>query len=165
MLQLERFSFPTGGRLVLGSDGGPSGIGSMRQVDHKAMLDRWFVHKDPDEDPVHVEILPTSDPKAYYTTMLDVQPEEQNAFAKGAAMLLRQLISWIPKPDESHPFVLAHPDFDIQNLIVPKDGDLQGIIEWACIVAVPRTIGNERYPGWLTHDWDLTRLCTDIKSP
>ncbi|KAI0474369.1 hypothetical protein F4859DRAFT_482890 [Xylaria cf. heliscus] len=48
----------------------------------------------------------------------------------------------------------SHPDFDIQNFIVSEDGDLQGIIDWDGVAAVPRTIGNARYPGWLTRDWD-----------
>lgn len=55
MVQLDRFSFQTGGRLLFGSDGNPSDIGPMRRVDHKAMLDRWFVHKDPDDDPIYIE--------------------------------------------------------------------------------------------------------------
>lgn len=153
MVQLDKFSFPTGGRLVFGSDGSPSGMGPMRQVDHKAMLDRWFVHKDADDDPIYVEFAPTSDPKAFYTFMLDAHPE-QKSISKGVAMLLRQLISWIPEPDEMDPFVLAHPDFDIQNFIVSENGDLRGIIDWDGVAAVPRTLGNKRYPGWLTRDWD-----------
>jgi len=146
MVQLERFSFPTGGRLLFGSDGSLSGIGPMRQVDHKAMLDRWLVHKDPDDDLIDAELAPTSDPKAYSTSMLDRHPE-QSSVSKGLEMLLRQLIGWIPEPDEMDPFVLAHPDIDIQNFIVSENGDLRGLIDWDGVVAVPRTVGNKRYPG------------------
>ncbi|GAB1312102.1 hypothetical protein MFIFM68171_02312 [Madurella fahalii] len=153
MVQLDRFSFRTGGRLLFGSDGNPSGIGPMRLVNHKAMLDRWFVLQDLDSDPIYVECAATSDLKAYYTFMLGIHPE-QNSVSKGVAMILRQLISWIPEPDEMDPFVLAHPDFDIQNFIVSEDGGLRGLIDWDGVVAMPRTLGNERYPGWLTRDWD-----------
>ncbi|KAJ5931518.1 hypothetical protein N7516_006007 [Penicillium verrucosum] len=153
MVQLDRFSFRTGGRLLFGDDGNPSHIGSMRRVDHKAMLDRWFVHKDPDDDPIYIECAASSDPKAYYTFMLDMHPEQNNV-PRGLAMLLRQLISWISQPSSMDPFVLAHPDFDIQNFIVSEDGELRGVIDWDGIAAVPRTLGNERYPGWLTRDWD-----------
>ncbi|BCR90904.1 uncharacterized protein ACHE_60790A [Aspergillus chevalieri] len=52
------------------------------------------------------------------------------------------------------PFVLAHPDFGIQNFIVSEEDELQGIIDWDGFAAVPRTLGNEGYPGWLTRDWD-----------
>ncbi|KAK1769115.1 hypothetical protein QBC33DRAFT_532301 [Phialemonium atrogriseum] len=152
MVQLDRFSFRTGGCLLFGSDGTPSGIGPMRQADYKAMLDRWFVHKDPDDDPVYVECAASSDPKAYFTLMLDRYPE-QNPVPKGVAMLLRRLISWIPEPVGMDPFVLAHPDFDIQNVIVSEEGEL-GLIDWDGVAAVPRSLGNERYPGWLTRDWD-----------
>lgn len=153
MVQLGKFAFRTGGRLLFGSDGNPSGVGPMRQVDHRAMLDRWFVHQDPDDDPIYVECPASSDPKAYYTVMLDMHPEEEPVH-KGLVMLLRQLISWIPEPGEIDPFVLAHPDFDIQNFIVSDDGSLVGIIDWDGVAAVPRTLGNEKYPGWLTRDWD-----------
>ncbi|KAF3021373.1 hypothetical protein E8E15_009211 [Penicillium rubens] len=153
MVQLDRFSFRTGGRLLFGNDSNPSHIGSMRRVDHKAMLDRWFVHKDPDDDPIYIECAASSDPKAYYTFMLDIHPE-RNKVPRGLAMLLRQLISWISEPSSIDPFVLAHPDFDIQNFIVSEEGELRGIIDWDGIAAVPRTLGNERYPGWLTRDWD-----------
>lgn len=153
MVQLDRFSFRTGGCLLFGSDGTPSGIGPMRQADHMAMLDRWFVHKDPDDDPIYVECAASSDPKAYYTLMLDRYPE-QNPVPKGLAMLLRRLISWIPEPVGMDPFVLAHPDFDIQNVIVSEEGELLGLIDWHGVAAVPRSLGNERYPGWLTRDWD-----------
>ncbi len=78
---------------------------------------------------------------------------EENPILKGA-VLLRQLISCIPEPDGMEPFVLAHPDFDIQNFIVSEDGELRGVIDWDGIAAMPRTLGNERYSGWLTRHWD-----------
>lgn len=153
MIQLGKFSFQTGGRLLFGADGKPSGIGSMRQVDHKAMLDRWFIYKDPDDDPIYVECPASEDWRRHYTIMLDLHPE-QNPVPRGLNKLLRHLISLIPEPKNMDGFVLAHPDFDIQNFIVSEEGELQGIIDWDGAAAVPRTLGNERYPGWLTRDWD-----------
>lgn len=153
MVQLDRFSFQNGDSPLFGSDGNLLGVGPMRRVDQKAMLDRWFVHNDPDNDPIYVECLASNDPKSHYTIMLDMYPEE-NLIPKGVSMLLRQLIGWIPEPTGTDPFVLAHPDFDIQNFIVSEEGELQGIIDWDGVAAVPRTLGNERYPGWLTRDWD-----------
>lgn len=153
MAQLEKLTFQTGGQPIFGSDGNVSDIGPMRRVDHKAMFDRWFVHKDPDDDPMYIECAASSDPKAYYTVMLDAHPEE-DPILKGIAMTLRELISWIPEPSGMSPFVLAHPDFDIQNFIVSEDGELQGIIDWDGVAAMPRSRGNEGYPGWLTRDWD-----------
>lgn len=69
-------------------------------------------------------------------------------------MLLRQLNSWVPDPSTMDLFVLAHPDFDIQNFVVSEEGELRGVIDWDRVVAVPRTLGNESCLGWLTRDWD-----------
>ncbi|KAI1752812.1 hypothetical protein F4782DRAFT_115916 [Xylaria castorea] len=154
MIQLGSFSFRTSGSLIFASDGSPLvGTGPVRRVDQKAILDRWFVHQDPADDPIYASYAASSDPKAYYTFMVDLHPEEKS-FQKGLVTLLRQLISWIPEPSGTDRFVLAHPDFDIQNFIVSEDGDLRGIIDWDGAAAVPRTIGHARYPGWLTRDWD-----------
>ncbi|RDW93815.1 phosphotransferase family protein [Aspergillus mulundensis] len=153
MAQLEKFSFQTGGSLVFGSDGSPSGIGPMRRVDQKAMIDRWFVHQNPDDDLIHLQCGAFSSPKKYYTHMLDVHPEEY-PIPKGIAILLRHFISWVPEPGDTDPFVLAHPDYNIQNFMVSEDGGLQGIIDWDGVAAVPCSLGNESYPGWLTRDWD-----------
>ncbi|KAI1370436.1 hypothetical protein F4677DRAFT_438371 [Hypoxylon crocopeplum] len=153
MIQLDHFAFPTGGALVFGKDEKVSGIGPVRRIDQKAMLDRWFVHDDPDDDPIYVECAAYVDPKKHYTLMLDMHPE-QNLVPRGIEMLLRQLINWIPEPDGAARFVLSHPDFDIQNFIVSDNGELQVIIDWDGVAATPRTLGNERYPGWLTRDWD-----------
>ncbi|KAL4931266.1 uncharacterized protein BDV17DRAFT_288814 [Aspergillus undulatus] len=116
MAQLGQFSFRAGGQLIFDDDGQPSNIGPIRRLDNKAMLDQWFIHKDPVDDPIYIEYPASSDSEAYYTVMLDEHPE-QKPIPKGLAMPLRQLISWIPEPDDTDPFVLAHPDFDIQNFL------------------------------------------------
>ncbi|KAK4134200.1 hypothetical protein BT67DRAFT_442102 [Trichocladium antarcticum] len=51
-------------------------------------------------------------------------------------------------------FAKTHPDFDIQNLLVSREGDLVGIIDWDGVGAWPKSLGNLRYPGWLTRDWN-----------
>jgi hypothetical protein len=33
--------------------------------------------------------------------------------------------------------VLAHPDFDIQNVIVSEEGELRGLIDWDGVAALP----------------------------
>ncbi|KAI0517611.1 hypothetical protein F5B22DRAFT_603507 [Xylaria bambusicola] len=153
MIQLGKFSFPTSGSLVFANDGSPSGTGQTRRVDHTAGLDRMFIHGDPADDPIYANHAAFSDPKSYYTFMLNLHPT-QNSYQQGINAILLQLISWIPEPNRSDRFVLTHPDFDIQNFIVSEDGELQGIIDWDGVVAVPHTIGNMRYPAWLTCDWD-----------
>ncbi|KAJ5909258.1 hypothetical protein N7495_001940 [Penicillium taxi] len=118
------------------------------------MLDRWFIHEDPDDNPIYVKYVVPNDLKAYYTMMLDLHAEEeQHPIPKGSMMLLRLLISWIPKPDLD-PFVITHPDFDIQNFRVSEEGELRSAIDWDGVATMPRTLSNQRYPGWLKRDWD-----------
>lgn len=154
MVQLGKFSSHTGGQPHFSKQGGEiSAVGSFRQLDHKAMIDRWIVHGDPAEDPIYVELEPYADQKGYYTAMLDLHTEDQRVL-RGLEHLLRQFIDWVPDTLGPDPFVLSHPDFDIENFIVSENGDLMGIIGWDGVAFKPRSIGNERYPGWLTRDWN-----------
>jgi hypothetical protein len=96
--------------------------------------------------------------------MLDLHPElKARPFLWGMAVLLRELVSWVPEPKGDKGFVLAHPDFDIQNVIVWEEGELRGLIDWDGVAALPRSLGNERYPGWLTRD--LVQPSTAIRNP
>lgn len=61
-------------------------------------------------------------------------------------------------------FVLAHPDFDLQNILVAEDGTLRGLIDWDGVAVLPRLIGNERYPAWLTSDWTSSSRRTEEQS-
>ena len=58
------------------------------------------------------------------------------------------------KASEFETFVLAHPDFDSQNVLVSEDGTLIALIDWDNVQTVPRCIGYTRYPAWITRDWD-----------
>ncbi|KAF7552709.1 hypothetical protein G7Z17_g4120 [Cylindrodendrum hubeiense] len=153
MVQLEPYSFETGGSPLFDLDGFSVGVGPMRQLDQQAMLDRRCIHEDASCDPLYAEKAPISDPEKFYTFLLNLHAKSNPSNA-GENALLNQMISWIPEPNSLKPFVLAHPDFDVQNILVSEDGQIEGIIDWDGVVAVPRSIGNERYPGWLTRDWD-----------
>jgi aminoglycoside phosphotransferase (APT) family kinase protein len=52
------------------------------------------------------------------------------------------------------PFVLFHPDFDSQNVLVGEDGTITGIIDWDNVYTGPRQGAAAAYPSWLTVDWD-----------
>jgi hypothetical protein len=121
----------------------------MRELDQKAMLDRCFMDEDPDDDPLYevCSVGPFSDPKAYYTCILDLHPEPKSRpFLRAMAVLLREPVGWVPEPEGDKGLVLAHPDFDIQNVIVSEEGELRGLIDWDGVAALPRSLGNERYP-------------------
>ena len=52
------------------------------------------------------------------------------------------------------PFVLSHPDFDSQNVLVDDDGTITGMIDWDNVDIRPRQGAAAAYPMWLTVDWD-----------
>ena len=99
---------------------------------------------------------PSSTPSAYVTAPLDRRNTE-HPFQKGVDGLLRTLICWIPDPFAASAhgrFVLRHPDLNMQNIMVSEDGTVVGIIDWDGVAAVPRVLGNECYPMFLTRDWN-----------
>ncbi|CAH0043427.1 unnamed protein product [Clonostachys solani] len=153
MSQLGKFSFDSSGFVKFDEEGNPSGVGRSRCLDHQQMLDRWQIHEDDSEDPIYVEVPAFEDPQQQYNFFLDLHPRTK-PFARGVSLLLKELIKCIPEPINDKPFVLAHPDFDIQNFLVSEDGQLLGIIDWDGVCCSARSYGNEAYPGWLTRDWD-----------
>lgn len=50
-------------------------------------------------------------------------------------------------------FVLMQSDFNPQNILVDKSGNVTGIIDWDCLEAVPRQIGWCSTPHFLQRDW------------
>ncbi|KAF3001623.1 hypothetical protein E8E14_007760 [Neopestalotiopsis sp. 37M] len=153
MSQLGNFSYGCSGSLEFHEDMQPTAGAATRCIDNQAELDRWFVHHDPSEHPIYVDWPASTDPKKHYTFLMDLHPDRTSPPC-GVKILLRLLIDWFPEPSGMNPFVLEHPDFGFQNVIVADNGELLGIIDWDGVAAVPRSIGNERYPSWLTRDWD-----------
>ncbi|KAE8149471.1 kinase-like domain-containing protein [Aspergillus avenaceus] len=151
MAQLNRFSFNQGGSLVFDDRGCLEGVGPLRQVDRVAMLERYG---DNDDSTVYLETGPFSHPEEYYTALLGCQCRPETSLDVGMLKLLRTLISWIPERDGENAFVLAHADYNFQNVLVSEDGALQAIIDWDGVGAVPRSVGCERLPSWLTCDWN-----------
>ena len=60
-------------------------------------------------------------------------------------------------------FVLAHPDLDVQNVLVGEDGTLRGLIDWDGVASVPREVGCAQYPLWLMRDWVPYNYLYDIQ--
>ncbi|KAF2099026.1 hypothetical protein NA57DRAFT_56654 [Rhizodiscina lignyota] len=54
---------------------------------------------------------------------------------------------------EPEHFVIAPPDFDQQNIIVDKLGNITGLIDWDVVKTVPRFKGWAALPRWLQQDW------------
>ncbi|EPE08405.1 serine threonine protein kinase [Ophiostoma piceae UAMH 11346] len=116
--------------------------------------------RSPDDDSTDTLLYytwgPSSTPSAYITAPLDRRSPD-HPFQKGVDALIRKLIFWIPDPftaREHGQFVLRHPDLNMQNIIVSDDGTVVGIIDWDGVAAVPRCLGSECYPMFLTRDWN-----------
>ena len=163
MVQLSKFSFDRGGSVQFDSQGRPSGIGPYREVDNHAMLagldkdEEEVADGDDDDDGelIYRQYGPSDSTQSFFSERLTKIPEPDIDMQKLDLALLKFFVDLVPEPkSDVKPFVLAHPDFDIRNFIVSQDGELKAIIDWDGVATVPRALGNERYPGWLTRDWD-----------
>ncbi|KAI4181716.1 MAG: hypothetical protein LQ346_006717 [Caloplaca aetnensis] len=152
IVKLNTFTFPKAGALHYNHTARAFEIGPYRKVDHWA---------DPANGIRYSQQGPFENPKDYFLTSLD-QKDLTNILhtRQGQYKLLRLFIEWFFQAtslsEDLSGFVLTHPDFALQNIIVGKDGSLRGFVDWDGVVAVPRCIGCEEYPLWLTSDWDPT---------
>lgn len=156
MVQLNAFTFPKAGALEYNHGGKELNVGPYSKVDHYAARDRMISGLDRMTN--YSQHGPFADPKDYFLTSLNADnPARFSCRLQGMRKLLRLFIHWLfQATSEDSEFVLAHPDFDLQNILVGKDGSLRGFVDWDGVVAVPRCIGCEGYPLWLTSDWDPT---------
>ncbi|KAL6722032.1 hypothetical protein ACLMJK_001137 [Lecanora helva] len=166
MAQLSQFTFDRCGSLRFGADNEPV-IDAARIVDVLAMLDRSKQKKNPnghedDDGDIFCSKGPLVDPMAALFFMLDREkPAKMSNRNKGARKLLRLFAEWAYdhiglKDLGDQQFSLAHPDLDLQNLLVKDDGTLCAIIDWDGVAAVPQSVGSLCYPKWLMRDWEPT---------
>ena len=147
-IQLNRLQFSRAGSPVFSEDGsniveiGPS----RRRIGQ-------------DEDKI-CEWGPWADTRSYLRRSLD-RDLPTYMLGRASYKLLDLFIDWLvastssTSSSPSQTFVLCHPDFNPLNILVSEvDGSLQAIIDWNGTESVPRILGNEGYPLWLTRDWD-----------
>lgn len=162
MAQLNCFMLDYGGSLVFDSEGEAIGVAGAKISDANAM---WYSNDKTDDDDVFCEKGPFTDPKSALLFMLDRRPSipENDVYLKGIDVLLRTFIEWGYEGGGRGPrFVLTHPDFDIQNILVAEDGTLRGLIDWDGVAAVPREVGCASFPLWLMHDYIETQYDYDV---
>ncbi|KAL8649349.1 MAG: hypothetical protein Q9210_004458 [Variospora velana] len=157
MVKLSVFNFPKVGALQFDSDGKVVSVGPYRKVDHFAPYHRKKLGQD--SVTTFSQHGPFTDPRDYFLTSLDREDASKSSCElQGQRKLLRLFIDWFFQAastlDDTSGFVLTHPDFNIQNMLVSKDGTLRTLIDWDGVVVVPRCLGFEEYPLWLTRDWD-----------
>jgi len=169
LFQLGKFKFDKCGVLNFKDNGdGPISIGPL-DMEVETKLQECSVGLVP---PKFCEIGPFLDTKSYLLRLLDLHPFDGPTM--NLRRILRQFINWIPEsianaqlgPNGSR-FVLCHPDFGLQNIMISNDDDCRilGIIDWDGVATSPLCLGNERYPHWLTRDWDPLMYQYDHENP
>ena len=166
MLQMDKFTFSQSGAPVFSHNNALLSIGPAKVYDSHAMLaklDRCSESKTGgDMSAAFCGMGPFSDFKSFMLYHLDLRKDPEaakdpKAYKLGIDMLLRLFVDWLPSDYDSDykpPFVLTHPDLGFQNVLVSEEGHLLSLIDWDGVSSVPRCLGNERYPSWLTRDWD-----------
>ncbi|KAL8932710.1 MAG: hypothetical protein Q9216_006718 [Gyalolechia sp. 2 TL-2023] len=154
MVQLSSFTFSQAGALQYNIHDKTMDVGAYRKVDHFAEYDR--MKSGLESITVFSQQGPFFDPKDYFLTSLDKENTAGLSHRhQGQRKLLRLFIKWFfEATSEDSGFVLTHPDFNLQNILVGEDGSLRGFVDWDGVVAVPQCVGPEEYPLWLTSDWD-----------
>ncbi|KAI4268320.1 MAG: hypothetical protein LQ337_007911 [Flavoplaca oasis] len=155
MVQLNSFTFTKVGAVHYNAITKQMDVGPYKKVDYYAENKR--PSSVDDDETTFVEQGPFRDPKQYFLASLDNENNtELPHMVQGERKLLRLFIDWFfqATSDDNSDFVLMHPDFNLQNVLVGKDGSLKGLVDWDGVAAVPRCIGPETLPLWLTPDWD-----------
>ena len=144
MVQLNLLTSPKGGSLQFDAEGNLVTVGPAKIVDSVAMYDRFEAYDDDGsaekgdepEDDIFCDKGPSDDTLSSLLFMLDRRGvrRRDSSFDRGVRQALRM---FIPKVVERMQFdgdqyVLAHPDFNMQNLLVEDDGTLVGIIDCKC---------------------------------
>lgn len=165
MVQLNDFVYNQAGPLKFDDEGNTVGVDAIT-VDDMCVpgFDKTFWSK----------VGPFTEAKSYLRRFIDCRHQPGSNISDGRPMtkscqgiyeLLRLFLDWIPmvSHEEGLDFVLTHPDFNLQNILVTEEGELLALIDWDGVRAVPRCIGCESYPDWLTRDWDPCVYAYDSK--
>ncbi|KAF6219040.1 hypothetical protein HO133_005584 [Letharia lupina] len=170
MVQLSTFTLHRGGALRFDSAGQPVDVAGAKVPDAKAFYDTIDGEPYPEHD-VWCENGPTTDPSSYLLFMLNRRGYKKgdSAYSRGVRESAGLFTKWALELSDNmdhkeQQFVLAHPDFDIQNILVHDDGTLSGILDWDGVAAVPLSVGCLRYPNWLIRDWDPVNYNWDIEA-
>lgn len=169
MSQLSNFRFDKVGSLQFDSGGSvPTTVGQCNVLDGEADLAAMREGLEPVL--TYRKIGPFDTSKEYFEALLSLHKSPNYESALGRRQLLNMMLQSIPlsvpmktSDTESESFVLAHPDFDSQNIYVSEDGTLTALLDWDDVQTVPRCIGYTKYPSWITRDWDP--LCYGYGDP
>ena len=109
------------------------------------------------------QIGPFDSSRSYMLHEFSPQKIDPLGWGRAAYQVNSIVLSHLPKSShdpfsendpEAETFVLCHPDFDSQNILIDEKGNLTGLIDWDGVQTYPRFLGYCRYPSFLTPDWD-----------
>ena len=170
MVQLNDFTLHRGGALRFNSAGEPVDVVGAKVPDINPYYDGIDENSYPEHD-VWCKKGPTADPLDYLLFNLNRRgyQEGDSEYSRGVYESMRLFAKWaldysrhiFPQGPQ---FVLAHPDLDLQNVLVLEDGTLAGILDWDGVAAVPLLVGCLKLPNWLMRDWDPINYNWDVEA-
>lgn len=73
---------------------------------------------------------------------------------RAESLVMDLLLSLFPVVRKRHRgFSLCPPDFDSQNVLVDREGNVTGFLDWDMVRTMPHCVSFCRFPGWLMRDW------------
>ena len=167
MVQLNVFTLHSGGALRFDLDGKPVDVAGAKVLDANGFYDAVDAGFHPEYD-FWCENGSTTDPSSYFLFTLNRREykEGDNAYSQGLNKCNRLFANWALEQSDSMThegrFVLAHPDSNLQNMLVHEDGTLSGILDWDGVATVPLSVGCLSYPKWLIRDWEPNTYNWDV---
>ena len=160
MRKLSTLRFAQGGALDYNIDGNVCSLQPIRVPDLQRISENileWKLgNKEADDREYFLELGPFDSDEGerdYLMALLDQQPPAEGKLGQGIYQLLRLFMEWMPQDNTRGSFVIAHPDLDLQNVLVDESGTVTGLIDWDGVATVSQLAGCT-YPNWLTDDWD-----------
>ncbi|KAI1375091.1 kinase-like protein [Hypoxylon crocopeplum] len=96
---------------------------------------------------------PFDSTSAYLKTHFE-KSKLKDTYATAEEKVMQIAMPHSPITGSQNGFVLCHPDFNPQNVMVDEHGNVTGLIDWDLVQTIPRCVGYALYPSWITRDWD-----------
>ncbi|KAI2291884.1 hypothetical protein LOZ07_004895 [Ophidiomyces ophidiicola] len=150
MVRLGKLSFKTGGALEF-INGNLFRPGPLRTIDHGVTLPP--VGRTDGKTVRYFEAGPFAVRDDYYLVHLSREENHEEPEFRGVQKLLRTLLQWNSK-EKGPKFVVTHPNLSLRNILISENERVMGFIDWNGVAAMPLSVGNEKYPSWLSRDWN-----------
>ena len=157
MISINKIESPESGLPLYGFDGNLDGFGSLQVPIASVAYDQFIAAVNgksvKEEVDSHRIIGPFQSMEDCMLSMLDTHTVPDNDICQGEHQLLRLFLQWVSQRVSEDGFVFAHPDFDMQNVLVDENGNVTALVDWEGVITVPRQLGLS-FPIWLMRDWN-----------